>query len=129
MAANLLFRDGAPLTGQSDHLVNLQIGIEDTESVSQATFLLSYASERVTNRGPIQGLLRQPDFIERPGFKLDFVLRQEVPIFGNRVEFKFEARNILGQDYEEFQQAGDNRIDINTYRVGTSFSLGATIHF
>ena len=127
--ANLLFEDGAPLTGQSDHLVNLQLGIEDTESVSQATFLLTYASERVTNRGPIQGLLRQPDIIERPGLKLDFVLRQEVPIFGNRVEFKFEARNLLGRDYEEFQQAGDNRIEINSYRVGTSFSLGATIHF
>jgi outer membrane receptor protein involved in Fe transport len=129
VAANLLFEDGAPLTGQSDHLVNLQVGIEDTESVSQMTFLLTYASERVTNRGPIQGLLRQPDFIERPGLKLDFVLRQEVPIFGNRVELKFEARNILGRDNEEFQQSGGNRIDINSYRVGTSFSLGATIHF
>ncbi|HYD12921.1 MAG TPA: TonB-dependent receptor [Allosphingosinicella sp.] len=129
VAANLLFQDGAPLTGQSDHLVNLQIGIEDTESVSQATFLLSYASERVTNRGPIQGLLRQPDIIERPGLRLDFVLRQEAPIFGNRVEFKFEARNLFGRDYEEFQRAGDNRIDINSYRVGTSFSLGATVHF
>lgn len=129
VAANLLFQDGAPLTGQSDHLVNLQIGIEDTESVSQATFLLTYASERVTNRGPIQGLLRQPDIIERPGLRLDFVLRQEVPIFGNRVEFKFEARNLTGQDYEEFQQSGSNRIDINSYTVGTSFSLGATIHF
>ena len=127
--ANLLFEDGAPLTGQSDHLVNLQIGIEDTHSVSQATFLLTYASERVTNRGPIQGLLRQPDIIERPGLRLDFVLRQEVPIFGNRVEFKFEARNLTGQDYEEFQQSGANRLDINSYRVGRSFSLGATIHF
>ncbi len=75
-------RDGAPLTGQSDHLANLQIGIEDTDSLSQATFLLTYASERVTNRGPIQGLLRQPDIVERPGLRLDFVLRQEVPIFG-----------------------------------------------
>ena len=129
VAANLLFQDGAPLTGQSDHLVNLQIGIEDTESVSQATFLLTYASDRVTNRGPIQGLLRQPDIIERPGLRLDFVLRQEVPILGRHVEFKFEARNLTGQDYDEFQQAGDNRIDINSYRVGTSFSLGATIHF
>jgi len=129
VAANLLFQDGAPLTGQSDHLVNLQIGIEDTESVSQATFLLSYASERVTNRGPIQGLLRQPDIIEQPGFRLDFVLRQEVPIFGARVEFKFEARNLTGQDYEEYQQVGSNRVDINSYTVGQSFSLGATIHF
>ena len=57
------------------------------------------------------------------------MLRQEVPIFGRHVEFKFEARNLTGQDYEEFQQAGDNRIEINSYRVGTSFSLGATIHF
>lgn len=129
VAANLLFRDGAPLTGQSDHLVNLQIGIEDRDSVSQATFLLSYASDRITNRGPIQGLLRQPDFVESPGFRLDFVLRQEVPIFGKHVELKFEARNLTGRDYQEFQRAGDNRIDINSYRVGTSFSLGATIHF
>ena len=57
------------------------------------------------------------------------MLRQEVPIFGVRAEFKFEARNLTGQDYEEFQQAGGNRIDINCYEVGQSFSLGATIHF
>ncbi len=129
MASNLLFRDGAPLTGQSDHLANLQIGIEDTESLSQATFLVTYASERVTNRGPIQGLLSQPDIVERPGIRLDFVLRQEVPIFGVDTELKFEARNLTGQDYEEFQRAGDNRIDINSYEVGQSFSLGVTVHF
>jgi outer membrane receptor protein involved in Fe transport len=127
--ANVLFRDGAPLTGQSDHIANLQIGIEDTDSLSQATFLLSYASERVTTRGPIQGQLRQPDIIERPGFQLDFVLRQEVPLFRSRVEFKFEARNILGQYYEEYQEFGENRIDVNTYRRGRRFSLGATITF
>jgi TonB-dependent receptor len=127
--SNLLFEDGAPLAGQSDHLANLQLGIEDSESVSQATLLVSYASERVTNRGPIQGLLRQPDIVERPGLRLDFLVRQEVPIFGARAELKFEARNLTGQDYEEFQRAGDNRIDINSYEVGQSFSLGVTVHF
>ncbi len=129
VASNLLFEDGAPLTGQSDHLANVQIGIEDTDRLSQATFLISYASERVSDRGPILGLLRQPDIIERPGIRVDFVARQEVPIFGARAEFKFEARNLLGRDYEEFQQAGDNRIEINSYDVGQSFSLGVTIHF
>lgn len=127
--ANLLFEDGAPLTGQSDHLANVQIGIEDTDSLSQATFLFNYASERVLDRGPIQGLLRQPDIIERPGLRVDFVLRQEVPLFRTRVEFKFEARNIFGRDHIELQEAGDNRIDINTYRVGRTFSLGASINF
>ncbi len=129
VAADLLFRDDAPLTGQSDHLANLQIGIDDTDSLSQATFLVTYASERVTNRGPIQGLLRQPDIIERPGLRLDLVLRQEVRLYGVRTELKLEARNLTGRNYEEFQRAGGNRIDINSYEVGQSLSLGATIHF
>lgn len=129
VAANLLFRDGAPLTGQSDHLVNLQIGIEDTDRLSQATILVSYASERVTNRGPIQGLLRQPDIIERPGVRLDFVARQEVRVLGTRAELKFEARNLLGTDYEEFQAIDGNRVDINSYQLGRTFSLGVTFNF
>jgi outer membrane receptor protein involved in Fe transport len=124
VAANLLFRNGAPLTGQSDHLANLQLGIEDTDRLSQATFLLTYASERVTNRGPIQGENRQPDIIEKPGLRLDFVAREEIRLFGANAELKFEARNLLGQDYEEFQKAGENRIDINSYDVGRSLSLG-----
>ena len=35
------FIDGTPLTGQSGHLVNLQIGLEDTDRLSQQTLLLS----------------------------------------------------------------------------------------
>jgi TonB-dependent receptor len=129
VASNLLFRDGAPLTGQSDHLANVQFGFEDTDRLSQATFLVTYASERVSERGPIQGLLRQPDIIERPGFRLDFVAREEIRLLGSPVEIKFEARNLLGGDFEEFQQFQDNRIDINSYDVGRSVSLGATIKF
>ncbi|MET0269707.1 MAG: TonB-dependent receptor, partial [Sphingomonas sp.] len=64
VAANVLYRDGAPLTGQSDHIANLQFGLEDTDSLSQQTILLNYSSPRVTNRGPIQGSARQPDIKE-----------------------------------------------------------------
>ena len=39
------------------------------------------------------------------------------------MEAKFEARNIFGRGHEEFQQSGDNRIDINTYDLGQSFAL------
>ena len=35
VAADLLFEDGAPLTGQSDHLANLQLGIEDSDSLAR----------------------------------------------------------------------------------------------
>jgi outer membrane receptor protein involved in Fe transport len=128
VAANLLFQNGAPLTGQSDHLANLQIGIEDTDKISQATLLLTYASERVTNRGPIQGSARQPDFIEKPGFRLDFVAREQVQFLGANAEIRFEARNLLRQDYEEFQEFEDRRIDINRYDLGATFSLGISFN-
>lgn len=129
VAANLLFEDGAPLTGQSDHLANLQLGIENTDRLSQATFLLTYASERVTERGPIQGSARQPDIVERPGLRLDFVAREAVRFLGRDAEIKLEARNLLGQDYEEYQEYEGNRIDINSYRVGRTVSLGLSMTF
>lgn len=123
--ATNFFDDGVPLTGQSDHLVNLQLGLEDLDRLSQFTLLLKYASERVTSRGA--GPL--PDIIEEPGFTLDFVVRQGFELSGKEVELKFEARNLTGQGHEEFQTNGTNRIEINSYDVGRSFNLGASIKF
>ncbi|MEZ5681729.1 MAG: TonB-dependent receptor [Erythrobacter sp.] len=119
------FRNGVPLTGQSDHLVNVQLGIEDLDKVSQATFLLSYASERVTSRGT-SGL---PDIVEDPGLRLDFVYRQGIELFGTDVELKFEARNLTGRDHFEYQDNGTNRIDINSYNVGRSVSASVSVEF
>lgn len=119
------FVDGTPLTGQSDHLVNLQIGMEDTDSLSQQTFLLSYASDRVTRRG----VAGQPDVVESPGWKLDFVARQGITLGGQTIDLKFEARNLLGTDYEEFQDFETRRVFFNRYDVGTSFSISASIEF
>ncbi|QKG72824.1 TonB-dependent receptor domain-containing protein [Erythrobacter mangrovi] len=123
--ATNFFRDGVPLTGQSDHLVNLQLGIEDLDKVSQATLLLTYASERVTSRGT--GTL--PDIVENPGLRLDFVVRQGFTLAGAEMELKLEARNLTGRDYEEYQNNGTNRIEINSYDVGTSFSIGLSAEF
>lgn len=130
LPANVLFQDGAPLTGQSDHLVNVQIGFEDTERLSQATLLFTYASERVTNRGPISSGVRLPDLVEKPGIRLDFVAREAVQFLGTELEVKFEARNITGTKYQEFQSFSNNaRVDVNSYDVGTSFSLGVAAKF
>jgi TonB-dependent receptor len=127
-----LFRDGAPLTGQSDHLVNLQLGFEDRDNGTQATLLFNYASERVTNRGPslLGGAGFQPDIIEKPGIRLDFVARQTVDFGGKKVEIKAEMRNLTGTRYQEFQTFDDGaRVDINRYRLGRMFTLGASVTF
>lgn len=129
IAANTLFRDGAPLTGQSDHIANFQFSFEDTERLSQITMLLNYASDRVTNRGPIQGTLRQPDIKEKPGFRLDLVGRQGFKLLNTEMELKIEARNLTGTPYKEFQKAGANTIYLNRYKMGRSFSLGLTANF
>ncbi len=123
--ATNFFRDGVPLTGQSDHLVNLQLGFEDLDRLSQFTFLLNYASERVTSRGTAA----LPDIVEDPGLRLDFVARQGVKLAGTELELKFEARNLTGRDHFEFQANENNRIEINSYDVGRSFSLSVSAEF
>ncbi|MEZ5737488.1 MAG: TonB-dependent receptor, partial [Novosphingobium sp.] len=121
------FRDGAPLTGQSKHIANVQIGLEDTDKLSQQTLLLTYASKRVTSRGLNNS--GQPDVIEDPGLRLDFVARQGIAMFGFNTEWKFEARNIFNRKHLEYQQSGSNRIEVNTYDVGRTFALSASINF
>ena len=123
--ATNFFRDGVPLTGQSDHLVNLQLGIEDIDRLQQLTMLLSYASERVTSRGTAS----LPDIVEDPGLRLDLVYRQGFELGGLPLELKLEGRNLTGRDNFEFQSNGTNRIEINTYEVGTSFSASLSAEF
>jgi outer membrane receptor protein involved in Fe transport len=126
--ARALFRDGASLTGQSDHLVNVQVGIDDRKSLSQLTALFNYASDRVTNRGPAQfegGF--QPDIIERPGIRLDVVARQGFDIGSRRIELKAEARNLTRTRFQEAQTfANGNQVFINRYNLGRVFTLGVT---
>ncbi|WP_227340294.1 TonB-dependent receptor domain-containing protein [Sphingopyxis sp. P8] len=123
-AANFFF-DGSPMTGQSDHLVNFQFGLEDQDRLSQQTLLLTYASPRVTSRGPSG----QPDIREKPGISLDFVARQGINLLKKEIELKFEARNLTGRTYKEVQEAGDNRIFLNRYKLGRTFSLSASLKF
>ncbi len=123
-AAGQLFDSGAPLVGQSDHVANLTLGIEDLDKVQQFTVLFNYASERVTLRG---GAL--PDVIEDPGLTVDVVARSEIKLGGLPLELSLEARNIFGRDNFEYQQLGTNRAEINTFDVGTSFSIGLKAKF
>jgi len=124
VAAFTVFEDGAPLVGQSDHLLNVQLGIEDFEKVQQAFLLFSYASERVTTRG-----FFNPDVVEDPGLRVDFVARSEFGSLGLPLELSFEVRNIFGRDNFEFQENETGRIEINTFEVGTIFSFGISAEF
>ncbi|MBW3559923.1 MAG: outer membrane beta-barrel protein [Proteobacteria bacterium] len=122
-----LLRNGQPLQGQSEHLLNLQLGweSEDEQTGSQATLLLTYVSDRVSARGRPG----QPDFVESPGVRVDLTLRKGLEIAGRVFTLGFEARNLLDEDFEEFQELGGERIDLNTYDLGRSVSLSFGTRF
>jgi len=128
--ASQVFVDGSPLTGQSEHLANLQIGIEDTDKLSQLTVLLTYASDRVTSRGANTGGVIDPDIVEEPGFNLDIVAREALEIAGlPPMELKIEGRNLLGTPHKEFQDYPDFLVRVNNYDIGRSVSLSLSIDF
>lgn len=124
-AATQWVTDGDPMQGQSEHLANLQFGYEDDTAQQQATVLVTYVSERISNRGR-SGF---PDVIQDPGVIVDFTFRQGFTAWERDFEFGFEARNLLDEDYEEFQELGGGRVDINQYSLGRSFSVSLTGRF
>ncbi|HEX8555741.1 MAG TPA: TonB-dependent receptor [Sphingomonas sp.] len=128
--ARAFFRDGAALTGQSDHLVNLQLGIEDTQALSQLTVLFNYASDRVSNRGPVAEGGFLPDIVERPGVRLDVVGRQGIVIGRTQIELKAEARNLTRTRFQEVQTFSNGaQVFTNRFRQGRIFSLGVSTRF
>ena len=71
----------------------------------------------------------QPDLVNDPGTFVDLVLRRGFNYRGPDLVLAFEARNLLGEDYEEYQELGGGRVNINKYDLGTSFSLSLTARF
>ena len=45
------------------------------------------------------------------------------------LEIKLEVRNITGEGYSETQDIGTGVVQINSYDIGTSVSLGASLKF
>ncbi|HAG37526.1 MAG TPA: TonB-dependent receptor, partial [Erythrobacter sp.] len=123
--ASNFFEDGTALTGQSDHIANVQLGLEDLDRVSQLTVLFNYGSKRVISRST----LSRPDIIEDPGLTIDLVARQGFQLAGAELELKLEARNLTGRDHFEYQTAGDARIENNSYRVGRNFAVSLSAEF
>ena len=123
--AELFVEDGSQLQGQSEHIGNLQFGIESADESLQATLIANYVSERISARAEFG----QPNYIEDPGTTLDFVLRKSLKLGGQTAKLSFAARNLLETEHSEFQQAGGQRIDVYTYQPGISYDLSLSVEF
>ena len=117
--------DGTRLQGQSEHIANLQIGWEDEAARSQLTLLANYASERVTARAPAG----QPDFLQDPGINLDLVYKKGFDIQGKAFTLDIKAKNLLQEDFDEYQSGNGGFVQVNQYEVGTTVSVGLSAEF
>jgi len=127
LSAEGLYTDGRRLQGQSDHLANLQLGIEDFDANWEATFLLNYSSDRIRAvEDRSNGL---PSIIEQLPLTVDFVFNKDFSIGGGEYEVGFKVQNILGDDYEASQSLGDSEIIIDSFDPGTTVALNLKRRF
>ncbi len=115
--------DGSPLQGTPKHILNSQFGYET--DLSQTTIALGWVGERILRRG-LGGV---PIVFDSPGIELDVVHKQFVEIAGHKVTIGLSARNLLGEEHEEYQFSTLGRTEANTFERGRSISASVTANF
>jgi len=127
--AENFFVEGRSLQGQSDHIVNVQVGWENINNGSRATLLLNWSSERIRQVGLIQGA-NVPNVVERLPITLDFVYGQNIELIGSPFELQAKISNILNDNYEASADGANNTsIPIDVYDLGTIFSMSIKKRF
>lgn len=112
--------DGQALQGQSEHLGNIQIGIED--DMSRTAILFNYTGERTRALANVaRGL---PAVVEEPPFQVDLVHSRTFETEGGGLyDVRFAVRNLLGDDYVATQSSGGTSLVVDQYDIGTTFSV------
>ena len=128
ISASGIYVDGRKLQGQSDHLANLQIGIEDYDKGYEATILVNYSSGRIRSVGGSAGRII-PDINEQLPITMDFVFNYDFELRGGDYELGFKFQNILGDKYEATQTYDGNAVVIDDYDLGTTFSASLKRRF
>ena len=127
-AADLLV-DGHSLEGQSEHLLNLQVGLENIETGSTLTALVNYGSNRTLLIGTAQqnGTDR---VIEDVPVLLDIVYQR--PFEYRDIEWNLGAKvqNVLGQEYDAHREdLNGDLLPFIYYDRGQIFSLSLSAEF
>ncbi|MEO0882959.1 MAG: TonB-dependent receptor [Pseudomonadota bacterium] len=130
--------DGRALQGQSDHLFNLQIALENPDINGKAALLLNYASERIRQTENLDGITPEaiaagnfgPAVIEQVPVLLDFVASRDFTTFGTTWNLELAVRNLIGDDYEATQDFSDGTVGLfDVFDLGREFTGKITVKF
>lgn len=130
--------DGRSLQGQSDHLFNLQVALENPEINGSAAFLLNYASGRIRQTENLSGVPPAAiaagnipvAVVEQVPILLDFVASRDFETLGTVWSLELAVRNILGDDYEATQSFNDGTVgQFDVFELGTEFTGKISLKF
>lgn len=126
-----VFENGRALQGQSKHLFNLQLGVEDPDKESKATILVNWASSRIRQVELVLGANDiVPRVIEEPPVTVDFVWSRRFENIGGMWQVGLEVRNILGDDYKATQTFSDGSVtQYDVYPLGRKISASLKKEF
>jgi outer membrane receptor protein involved in Fe transport len=111
--------DGEALQGQSEHLANLQIGIENDDN--RTALLVNYTGERT--RALANVAVGLPSVIEEPPMTVDLVHSRSFEHGDGTYDVRFAVRNLFGEDYVATQSSGGTSLVVDQYDIGTTFSV------
>ena len=67
-----------------------------------------------------------PEIVEAVPSSLDFVYSRTIEVAAADWDVGFSVRNILGDGYRATQSAGDVELAVDTYDLGTTFSVSVS---
>jgi len=127
--------DGQRLNGQSDHIVNLQLGWESESTGARTALLLNWNSDRVRSiqfnvsvdnpdTTNIESSSFFPEVVEEPPLTLDLVHNRTIDLpTAGAFDMRFAVRNLLGEEYRSYQEAFGEERTFESYDLGTTFSI------
>lgn len=105
-----------PLQGQADFIANLQLGYDDGQH--KAALVYHVTGDKIRE----VGILGAPDVMDEVYGELDF---NYIYYWGESAELTLALRNLLNPT----RKATQGGLDVNSWREGSSASLGLTWHF
>lgn len=121
IAGEAFIIDGRRLQGQSDHVVNIQLGFDNEEAGSNFRILFNFASDRIRTTESL--VANQPAIIEQPPLSLDLTYSKEFGFRSGNYTLALAAKNLTGANYDATQSGTENAIVVDRFDRGQEFSI------
>jgi outer membrane receptor protein involved in Fe transport len=121
LAAGVATDTKRSLQGQSDSLLNVQLGFDDPVTGEHFAILYNFTGPRIDD----VALFGAPNFVERPPRMLNLTYARTIHMNGGDYEVSFEAENLLNDDYVVKQ----GNFVAEQYDIGMTFKLGLKVSY